>query len=60
MLSTRPDMVGERIAKEFEQLQEDNPPVPYDEVKQERQFTLLQKYAHIPASTYCKSHSQNR
>lgn len=26
-------MVGERIAKEFEQLQEDNPPVPYDEVK---------------------------
>ena len=33
LLSTRPDMVGERIAKEFEQLQEDNPPVPYDEVK---------------------------
>ena len=26
-------MVGERIAKEFEQLQEDNPPVPYEEVK---------------------------
>ena len=33
VLSTRPDMVGERIAKEFEQLQEDNPPVPYEEVK---------------------------
>ena len=33
LLSTRPDMVGERIAKEFEQLQEDNPPVPYEEVK---------------------------
>lgn len=33
LLSTRPDMVGERIAKEFEQLQEDNPPIPYEEVK---------------------------
>ena len=33
LLSTRPDMVGERIAKEFEKLQDDNPPISYEEVK---------------------------
>lgn len=33
LLSTRPDMVGERIATEFEKLQDDNPPISYDEVK---------------------------
>ena len=33
LLSTRPDMVGERIATEFEKLQDDNPPITYDEVK---------------------------
>ena len=33
LLSTRPDMVGERIAKEFEKLQDDNPPITYEEVK---------------------------
>ena len=33
LLSTRPDMVGERIAKEFEKLQDDNPPISYEEAK---------------------------
>ncbi|WP_458454124.1 ABC1 kinase family protein [Methanobrevibacter sp.] len=33
LLSTRPDMVGEKIATEFEKLQDDNPPISYDEVK---------------------------
>ncbi len=33
LLSTRPDMVGEKIAKEFEKLQDDNPPITYEEVK---------------------------
>ena len=33
LLSTRPDMVGERIATEFEKLLDDNPPISYDEVK---------------------------
>lgn len=33
LLSTRPDMVGERIATEFEKLQDDNPPISYDDVK---------------------------
>ena len=33
LLSTRPDMVGERIASEFEKLQDDNPPITYEEVK---------------------------
>lgn len=33
LLSTRPDMVGERIATEFEKLQDDNPPISYSDVK---------------------------
>lgn len=33
LLSTRPDMVGENIAKEFEKLQDENPPITYEEVK---------------------------
>ncbi|WP_288266944.1 AarF/UbiB family protein [uncultured Methanobrevibacter sp.] len=33
LLSTRPDMVGEKIATEFEKLQDDNPLVSYEEVK---------------------------
>ncbi|WP_458403001.1 ABC1 kinase family protein [Methanobrevibacter sp.] len=33
LLSTRPDMVGENIATEFEKLQDDNPPITYEEVK---------------------------
>lgn len=33
LLSTRPDMVGERIATEFEKLQDDNPPISYADVK---------------------------
>ena len=33
LLSTRPDMVGERIATEFEKLQDDNPPITHDDVK---------------------------
>jgi ubiquinone biosynthesis protein len=33
LLSTRPDMVGERIATEFEKLQDDNPPITYEDVK---------------------------
>ena len=33
LLSTRPDMVGEKIAAEFEKLQDDNPPITYEEVK---------------------------
>lgn len=34
LLSTRPDMVGEKIASEFEKLQDDNPPITYEEVKE--------------------------
>ena len=33
LLSTRPDMVGDNIATEFEKLQDDNPPISYEEVK---------------------------
>ena len=33
LLSTRPDMVGDKLAKEFEKLQDDNPPISYEEVK---------------------------
>ena len=33
LLSTRPDMVGVRLATEFEKLQDDNPPISYEEVK---------------------------
>ena len=33
LLSTRPDMVGDRVASEFEKLQDDNPPISYEEVK---------------------------
>lgn len=33
LLSTRPDVVGERIAAELANLQDDNPPISYDEVK---------------------------
>ncbi|MBQ2652762.1 MAG: AarF/ABC1/UbiB kinase family protein [Methanobrevibacter sp.] len=33
LLSTRPDMVGERIATEFEKLQDENPPISYSDVK---------------------------
>ncbi len=33
LLSTRPDMVGNKIAAEFEKLQDDNPPISYEEVK---------------------------
>ena len=33
LLSTRPDMVGDKIATEFEKLQDDNPPICYEEVK---------------------------
>ena len=33
LLSTRPDMVGERIATELASLQEDNPDVGYDSIK---------------------------
>ena len=33
LLSTRPDMVGDKIATEFEKLQDDNPPISYEEVK---------------------------
>lgn len=33
-LSTRPDLVGRRIAAEFTKLQDDNPPISFDSVKQ--------------------------
>ena len=33
LLSTRPDLVGDKIATEFEKLQDDNPPITYEEVK---------------------------
>lgn len=33
LLSTRQDIVGERVATEFEKLQDDNPPIRYEEVK---------------------------
>ena len=32
LLSTRPDMVGARIATELEKLQDDNPPISYSHV----------------------------
>ena len=32
-LSTRPDLVGERMALEFTKLQEDNPPLEFDVIK---------------------------
>ena len=34
LLSTRPDMVGDKIANELSKLQDDNPAISYDEVKQ--------------------------
>ena len=33
LLSTRPDIVGERIASELENLQDDNPAITYEQVK---------------------------
>lgn len=33
LLSTRPDMVGDKLATEFEKLQDGNPPISYEEVK---------------------------
>lgn len=33
LLSTRPDIVGEKIADELANLQDDNPPISYDQVK---------------------------
>ena len=33
LLSTRPDVVGERIANELANLQDDNPPITYEQVK---------------------------
>ncbi len=33
LLSTRSDIVGDKIATEFEKLQDDNPPITYEEVK---------------------------
>ena len=33
LLSTRPDMIGERIANELANLQDDNPAISYDQVK---------------------------
>ena len=34
LLSTRPDVVGERIANELANLQDDNPPITYEQVKE--------------------------
>ncbi|WP_458404274.1 ABC1 kinase family protein [Methanobrevibacter sp.] len=34
LLSTRPDVVGDRIANELANLQDDNPPITYEEVKE--------------------------
>ena len=34
LLSTRPDIVGEKISKELSKLQDDNPSISYDEVKE--------------------------
>lgn len=34
-LSTRPDLVGNEIADELKLLQENNPPVPYNEIKEQ-------------------------
>lgn len=34
LLSTRQDIVGEKIAKELAKLQDDNPPVSYEEIKE--------------------------
>ena len=33
LLSSRPDIVGDKLASEFEKLQDDNPPISYEEVK---------------------------
>ena len=33
LLSTRPDIVGERIAEELANLQDDNPAITYEQVK---------------------------
>lgn len=33
LLSTRPDVVGEKIANELSNLQDDNPPITYEQVK---------------------------
>ena len=33
LLSTRPDVVGERVSNELANLQDDNPPISYEEVK---------------------------
>lgn len=40
LLSTRPDMVGERIATEFEKLQDNNPPVSYEDIKRTVEMEL--------------------
>ena len=32
-LSTRPDLVGRKIAKEFAKLQDDNPPIEFDVIR---------------------------
>lgn len=34
LLSTRPDIVGEKIAKELENLQDDNPAITYEQIKE--------------------------
>lgn len=34
LLASRPDLVGERISEELSQLQDDNPPVSYEEIKE--------------------------
>ena len=34
LLSTRPDVVGERISKELAKLQDDNPAITYEQVKE--------------------------
>ncbi|MBR5503582.1 MAG: AarF/ABC1/UbiB kinase family protein [Methanobrevibacter sp.] len=33
LLSSRPDLVGERISEELSQLHDDNPPISYEEIK---------------------------
>lgn len=33
LLSTRPDLVGERISEELSQLHDDNPPIDFEEIK---------------------------
>ncbi len=39
-LSTRPDLVGQRIAYEFTKLQDNNPPIGFDDVKSAIEFEL--------------------